>query len=463
MKKIEKEVKDLSEKIKNLISKEKIFKSFLSLSDEGIGLNYKGYILYCNEKYSKIFGYEKEELIGKNILILLPPKTRDFWKRIIEKEEEGEFETVCKRKDGNEVYVKVNVRNINIEGDKMRFVTIKDITKEKLMLNEIRESHANYKVLTETLLDGIIVIDFEGKILFSNVAGVQLFGFKRVKDILGKNIFNFLRREDLFKSDLKLIYENKGGYFTEYEVVDSKGTRFVIESIGKKIKYKGEEAFLLCFRDVTERKIVIDNLKKAIENEKNILLQAVNTLSGVMEFRDPFTAKHQKKVAILAGEIAKEIGFTGSLIEGIKITSLLHDIGKVYIPTDILAKPGELNEIEWEFIKMHPVYGANIVKDIEFPWNVSKIILQHHERLNGSGYPSGIKGEDIILETKILSVADVVEAMTSHRPYRKKYSLKEALEEIKKYEGLLYDKEVVKACFEVFKKGFSFENAEEGI
>jgi PAS domain S-box-containing protein/putative nucleotidyltransferase with HDIG domain len=463
MKKIEKEVKDLSEKIKNLISKEKIFKSFLSLSDEGIGLNYKGYILYCNEKYSEIFGYEKEELIGKNILILLPPKTRDFWKRIIEKEEEGEFETVCKRKDGNEVYVKVNVRNINIEGAKMRFVTIKDITKEKLMLNEIRESHANYKVLTETLLDGIIVIDFEGKILFSNVAGVQLFGFKRVKDILGKNIFNFLRREDLFKSDLKLIYENKGGYFTEYELVDSKGTRFVIESIGKKIKYKGEEAFLLCFRDVTERKIVIDNLKKAIENEKNILLQAVNTLSGVMEFRDPFTAKHQKKVAILAGEIAKEIGFTGSLIEGIKITSLLHDIGKVYIPTDILAKPGELNEIEWEFIKMHPVYGANIVKDIEFPWNVSKIILQHHERLNGSGYPSGIKGEEIILETKILSVADVVEAMTSHRPYRKKYSLKEALEEIKKYEGLLYDKEVVRACFEVFKKGFSFENAEEGI
>jgi|GEM_PF-3196159 PAS domain S-box-containing protein/putative nucleotidyltransferase with HDIG domain len=463
MKKIEKEVKDLSEKIKNLISKEKIFKSFLSLSDEGIGLNYKGYILYCNEKYSEIFGYEKEELIGKNILILLPPKTRDFWKRIIEKEEEGEFETVCKRKDGNEVYVKVNIRNINIEGDKMKFVTIKDITKEKLMLNEIRESHANYKVLTETLLDGIIVIDFEGKILFSNITGVQLFGFKRVKDILGKNIFNFLRREDLFKSDLKLIYENKGGYFTEYEVVDSKGTRFVIESIGKKIKYKGEEAFLLCFRDVTERKIVIDNLKKAIENEKNILLQAVNTLSGVMEFRDPFTAKHQKKVAILAGEIAKEIGFTGSLIEGIKITSLLHDIGKVYIPTDILAKPGELNEIEWEFIKMHPVYGANIVKDIEFPWNVSKIILQHHERLNGSGYPNSLKGEDIILETKILSVADVVEAMTSHRPYRKKYSLKEALEEIKKYEGLLYDKEVVRACFEVFKKGFSFENAEEGI
>jgi len=455
-------IKDLSEKIKNLILKEKILKSFLSLSDEGISLNYKGYILYCNEKYSEIFGYKNEDLIGKSILNLFSPKTGDLWRKIIEKKE-GEFETVCMRKDGKEIYTKINVKNINIEGKKMKFITIRDITKEKSIFNEIKESHANYKVLTETLLDGIIVIDPQGKILFSNITGARLFGFNKVRDILGKNIFNFLRREDLFKSDLKLIYENKGGYFTEYEVVDAKGTRFVIESIGKKIKYKGEEAFLLCFRDVTERKIVIDNLKKAIENEKAILLQAVNTLSDVMEFRDPYTAKHQRKVAILAVEIAKEIGFSGSLIEGIKITSLLHDIGKVYIPTDILAKPGKLSETEWEFIKMHPVYGANIVKDIEFPWDVSKIILQHHERLDGSGYPNSLKGEEIILEAKILSVADVVEAMTSHRPYRRKYTLQEALDEVKKHEGILYDKNVVKACLEVFKKGFNFENAEEGI
>jgi len=457
MEKIEKEIKDLSEKIKNKISKEKIFRSFLSLSDEGISLNYKGYILYCNEKYAEIFGYKKEELIGRSILTLLPPKTKILWKKIIEEEKEGEFETFCIRKDGKEIYTKINVKNLNFEGEKLRFAIVRDITKEKSIINEIKESRANYKVLTETLLDGIIVIDLTGKILFSNITGANLFGFNNVKDILGKNIFNFLKRDDLFKRDLKLIYENKGGYFTEYELVDAKGAKFVIESIGERIKYKGQEAFLLCFRDVTERKIAVENLKKAIEKEKTLLLQAVNVLSGIMEFRDPYTSKHQRRVAKLAIEIAKEMGFSGSLIEGIKISSLLHDIGKVYIPTDILTKPGELSEIEWEFIKMHPVYGANIVKDIEFPWNISKIILQHHERLNGSGYPNSLKEEEIIIEAKILSVADVVEAMTSHRPYRKKHSLNEALEEIKKYEDILYDKNIVNACLEIFKKGFNFE------
>ena len=463
MKKNEKEVKNLSEKINSLISKEKIFSNFSSLLDEGISLNWKGFILYCNEKYAEIFGYKKEELIGKNILNLCSPKTKNLWEKIIKEKKEGEFETICIRKDKKEIFVKINVKNINFEGKKLRFVAVRDITEEKSVFNEIKESYTNYKVLTETLLDGIIVIDLEGKILFSNIVGANFLGFDKVIDIIGKNILDFLEEKDLFRSDLQLIYENKSGYFTEYEVKDNKGTKFVIESIGKKIKYKEKEAFLLCFRDITERKIIIDNLKKAIEKGKTILLQAVNTLSNIMEFRDPYTLTHQKNVAKLAVKIAKKIGISGSLIEGIKVSSLLHDIGKVYIPTDILLKPGPLSKIEWEFIKMHPIYGSNIIKNIEFPWNVSKVILQHHERLNGSGYPTGLKNGEIILEAKILSVADVIEAMTSYRPYKPKYPIEKALEEIKKFEGILYDKNVVEACLEVFKNGFDFKGAEEGI
>jgi putative nucleotidyltransferase with HDIG domain len=157
------------------------------------------------------------------------------------------------------------------------------------------------------------------------------------------------------------------------------------------------------------------------------------------------------------------MGFSKSLIDGIEVASLLHDIGKVYIPTDILLKPGKLSKIEWEFIKMHPIYGVQIVKNIEFPWDISKIILQHHERLDGSGYPQGLKNGEILLEAKILSVADVVEAMTSVRPYKMKYSINETLEEIKKFEGIFYDKDSVRITIEIFKKGFNFENAEEGI
>jgi PAS domain S-box-containing protein/putative nucleotidyltransferase with HDIG domain len=457
-----KEIKDLSEKIQKIISKEKLFNNLLSLSNDGVALDYKGYIIYCNEKYAEILGYKKEELIGKNILILFTPHPENLLVKRIE-ERDGESEIVCKKKDGREIYVKIKVKNVNFEGKKLKFITLRNITDEKLVVEEIKDSREKYKVLTETLLDGIIVIDLKGNILFSNLVGANLLGFEKVKDIIGKNIFKFVKERDLLKNELKLIYENKGGYLIEYEIKDAKGSKFVIESIGQRFKFDGQDAFLLCFRDITERKLIIDNLKNSIEKQKTILLQSVNTISEIMAFRDPYTAKHQKSVAKLAVKIAYEMGFSKNLIEGIRIASLLHDIGKVYIPTDILLKPGKLNGIEWEFIKMHPIYGANIVKNIQFPWDVKKIILQHHERIDGSGYPNGLKSEEIIIETKILSVADVVEAMTSYRPYRTKFSLNEALEEIKKFKGLLYDKEVVETCLTVFKKGFTFENAEEGI
>jgi PAS domain S-box-containing protein/putative nucleotidyltransferase with HDIG domain len=457
------EIKNLSEKVQNIILKEKIFNHFLPFLEEGISLDYNGFILYCNDRYAEIFGYRNDELIGKSILTLYAPGTKDFWERNIREGREGIFETYGVKKDGKEIYLRINVKNIDLENKKLRMVIIKNITSEKLMFKEIKETNEKYKILAETLLDGIVIIDLNGKILFSNTVGANLLGFERVEDTIGKDIFQFIKEKDLFKNDLKLIYENKGGYLVEYEIKDNRGSKFVIESIGQKSKFNDQDAFVLCFRDITQRKLLIENLKKAVENNKKVLFQAVKSISDIMAFRDPYTSIHQKNVAKLAVKIAKEMGFSKSLIDGIEVASLLHDIGKVYIPTDILLKPGKLSKIEWEFIKMHPIYGVQIVKNIEFPWDISKIILQHHERLDGSGYPQGLKNGEILLEAKILSVADVVEAMTSVRPYKMKYSINETLEEIKKFEGIFYDKDSVRITIEIFKKGFNFENAEEGI
>ena len=177
-----------------------------------------------------------------------------------------------------------------------------------------------------------------------------------------------------------------------------------------------------------------------------------------MEIRDPYTAGHQRGVANLASALAQEMGFTPEAVEGMRVTGFLHDIGKIAVPAEILNKPGEISPMEFDLIKTHSRVGHDILKVIEFPWPVAQAVLQHHERLDGSGYPLGIKDGDIIPEARILMVADVVVAMASHRPYRPAWGIDQALEEIVRNQGTLYDPGVVDVCVKLFtEKTFQFD------
>jgi HD-GYP domain-containing protein (c-di-GMP phosphodiesterase class II) len=176
----------------------------------------------------------------------------------------------------------------------------------------------------------------------------------------------------------------------------------------------------------------------------------VSALASVAEVRDPYTAGHQQRVTRLAVAIATEMGLPQEQIEGIHVAGSLHDVGKLYVPAEILSKPGRLSEVEFNLVKLHSQAGYDVLKNVEFPWPIAQIVLQHHERLDGSGYPQGLKGEDILLEAKILAVADVVEAMASHRPYRPALGIGQALDEIAQKSGILYDSKVVDACFRLF-------------
>ena len=174
--------------------------------------------------------------------------------------------------------------------------------------------------------------------------------------------------------------------------------------------------------------------------------------------RDPYTAGHQRRVTQLAHAIANEMGLPEERIEGIRMAGLIHDLGKINVPAEILSKPGTLTELEYGLIQMHPQIGHDVLKTIDFPWPVAQTVLQHHERMNGSGYPQGLSGEDVLLEARILGVADVVEAMASHRPYRPPRGIDKALQEISQNRGILYDPEVVDICLKLFiEKGFTFE------
>jgi len=185
---------------------------------------------------------------------------------------------------------------------------------------------------------------------------------------------------------------------------------------------------------------------------------ALLVLGKIVEMRDPYTAYHQQRVAKLSCAIAEEMALSEEQINVIYIAAVIHDVGKISIPVEILSKPGQLNKIESDLIKTHPEVSFNILKIIKFPWLVAQIVLQHHERVNGSGYPQGLFGKDILLEARILSVADVIEAMSSHRPYRPALGIGKALEEISQNKGILYDSQIVDVCFKLFsEKRFKFE------
>lgn len=190
---------------------------------------------------------------------------------------------------------------------------------------------------------------------------------------------------------------------------------------------------------------VLEKLERTMEN-------VVYAMAKIVEMRDPYTASHQQRVSTLACTIAREMGLSEEQIDGINMAAIIHDIGKIGIPAEILSKPGRWTEYEYSMSKTHPKVGYEILKSIDFPWPIAQTVLQHHERMDGSGYPQGLSGDDILLEARILAVADVVEAMASHRPYRPSLGINRALEEISEKKGTLYEARVVDACLRILTR-----------
>ena len=207
---------------------------------------------------------------------------------------------------------------------------------------------------------------------------------------------------------------------------------------------------------VVERTADIQNILEKSSKSNELIIQA---MALAIESRDPYTASHQRRVANLAYAISSEMKLSEQRIVGIHMAGIIHDLGKICVPAEILSKPGPLNEYEFGIIKLHPQIGYNILKKIDFPWPIAQMVYQHHERINGTGYPQGLKGKEILLEARILAVADVVEAMSSHRPYRPALGVDKALETILESKNVLYDPEAVNVCLKLFKeKGFEFSN-----
>jgi len=227
----------------------------------------------------------------------------------------------------------------------------------------------------------------------------------------------------------------------------------ILRSVANALRRRELEIANRAYREGLEQMVAerTFQLKEALDG-------IIHAIASTVEIRDPYTAGHQLRVAGLAFAIAREMGFSKAQAEGVRVAGTIHDLGKISVPAEILSRPGLLTEMEFEIIKTHPQAGYDILKDMKFPWPLARIVLQHHERMDGSGYPQGLSGENTLMEARILAVADVVEAMASHRPYRPALGIDVALKKISKNKGVLYDPEVVDACLKVFtENSFRFE------
>jgi len=199
-----------------------------------------------------------------------------------------------------------------------------------------------------------------------------------------------------------------------------------------------------------------EEIKNGYERLQKILFESIYAMSTALEFRDPYTAGHQKRVAELASAMSSILGLSEERTDGIYLAGMVHDIGKIYVPAEILTRPGKLSDAEFMMMKEHPETGYKILKDVDYPWPIAQSVYQHHERMDGSGYPRQLSGDDIIMEARIIAVADVVEAMASHRPYRPALGVEAALAEINEGAGKIYDMKVARSCLSLFKGGFTF-------
>ncbi len=317
-------------------------------------------------------------------------------------------------------------------------------------LHELKESKETFQALVETTSDWIWELDKDSKYTYSSPKIKELLGYTP-EDTIGKTPFEFMPCEQAEHTTarFKNVLES-GKPFKEfaYTCLTNNGLPVTIEMNGVPI-FDDEEnliGYRGIARDISERKKVEEALKKShLELTRN-LDETVSSLSLTAEHRDPYTAGHQQRVDLLACAIARELGMTKEQIDGLHIAAVLHDIGKISLPSEYLAKPTRLSIEERAIIKCHTEVGYEILKNIHFPWPVAEIVYQHHELLNGSGYPRGLTDEEILLESKILTVADVVEAMSSHRPYRPSLGIDSAMEEIRSGRGTKYHKESVDAC-----------------
>ena len=321
---------------------------------------------------------------------------------------------------------------------------VKEVEQRQETEKALHMSEINFRNMIYSNADGILILDENSIVKFMNPAAESIFGTKAAH-FVGQTFEH-------------LIIPEKP---TELDITIGDGKTMEAEMRVMETEWEGQKVYLASLRDITDRKRMQQRLQLSLDNLIEVMDGTIRAMALAVEMRDPYTSGHQHRVAELAQAIAEEINLPAEAVEGVYMAASIHDIGKISLPAEILSKPGKLTEIELKMIQTHSKVGYDILKGIDFPWPIAQIVLQHHERMDGCGYPHGLGGNEILIESRIVGAADVVETMASHRPYRPAMGLDKALGEISTNKGKLYDEKVVNACLKLFnEKGFQFSEPE---
>ena len=329
---------------------------------------------------------------------------------------------------------------------------------------KLQEREKRFRILAESAPDIIFTLDTEGMMTYVNPMWEKILGHKQ-DEVVGKYLAEFLQEQNS-NYPIQLFRKVRDHKETQMDILLTLMSRSGAEhsfsfNCAPNIAEDGHvDSLVGIFKDVTDLRRSEVELKKSYERLQMALSGTINVISLISESRDPYTAGHQRKVAELASAIARELGLPEDRVKMIHMAGLIHDIGKINVPAEILSRPGKLTTGEFALIKSHPETGYNILNKVEFPGPIAQIVYQHHEKMDGSGYPLMISGDQIILEARIITVADVVEAMAGHRPYRPALGIEKALDEIRIGRGVVYDAAVADACISLFSTNrFHFEEA----
>jgi PAS domain S-box-containing protein len=415
---------------------------------------------------------QAERLLGYRIEDWLKPS---FWVQHLhpeDKEWAPEYCASCTRKlephdfeyrfiasDGRVVWLHDIVTVVQEQGRPrwLRGIMV-DITERKRLENEVRENEALLRGMFEQNVSAMFVIE-DGAFTYANRrAGEVLGGGSRA--LLGRPILELVAEADrpmIARVMQALLSGQIKTTNCDFAAVREDGAFVDVGAGMTRAMLRGKTVILGVAQDIGERKKAQEKIDHYVERLERTVWSTLGVISRMVDLRDPYTAGHERRVSALAKAIGAELGLGEERCSGLEAMGLIHDVGKIAAPSEVLSRPGKLTAAEFELVKLHAQFGYEIVKNAEFPWPVAESILQHHERLDGSGYPRGLKGEEILLEARIIAVADVVEAMSSHRPYRAALGIEKALAELVEHRGTRYDAAAVDACVKLFREGYSLE------
>ena len=495
-----------------LRASENLFRNYLEYAPDGVYMSdVKGTFLYGNRKCEEILGYRREELIGKNFLELniLSEKSLNKAAELLQENMKGnptgpdELDLISK--EGRIIPVEINTSVVQRMGEGIILAFVRDITgrkqaEEDLSLHVTRtqallDLHLMATESQQTIID--FVLEAAQKACRSQFSFIGLMdeteSFMTIhawsKDAMAQcssvdKPIHFpiseagvwgdcvRQRKPVTINDYGGPWPSKKGYpeghvpircFLSVPIFDGNKIVAVASVANKKEPYKEDDVNALIslgnnMWEIMRHKTSEAKIQQTLEGLRKAFGVTIQVMVSAIEMRDPYTAGHQLRVADLARSIATEMGLDMDKIEGIRMAGSIHDIGKLSIPSELLSKPTKLTNLEFSLIKEHSQSGYDMLKDVESPWPLAQIVYQHHERMDGSGYPRNLKGDEILMEARIMAVADVVEAMASHRPYRPGLGIDAALAEIEKNKGIFYDNAVAGACLKLFReKGYQLK------